>query len=360
MWAERWNADRLVVGVEEALARWPDDPRRAAVRVDRLLGPADPRAIVWLETLYRRRHRTLAGVVGADDLGAYGPYDAAVAALLTFDRNGYLRQAGVARLAGSTAPFVLPFLLLRLNDPVEAVRERATVAVGARVGGCAPSVLVRLVPLVKGLRTRVRAAPLVESVVGRLLAEGRPDLWAGARGDDPAVRAECLRLLATVEPAEALEEAMKTRDPVLRVWATTVATASTQDPDVQRRLLPVIERDSNPRLRWQALRARTRRPDSAPHLRRARLDPDARVRYLARVSLKALGEAGSADVYRAALADPAANRDTLIGALAGLADMGGSADAARVVPFLQHPTARVRREALRALTVLDPETSWTG
>jgi hypothetical protein len=31
-------------------------------------------------------------------------------------------------------------------------------------------------------------------------------------------------------------------------------------------------------VRWQALRARTRLPGSEPYLRRARLDPDARVR----------------------------------------------------------------------------------
>jgi hypothetical protein len=200
---------------------------------------------------------------------------------------------------------------------------------------------------------------VVRRVDGVLLGSGRAELWTGARGDDPAVRDGCLRMLATVEPAEAVEEAMRTPgparvcDPALRMWALAVATHA--DPDLQRRLLPLFERDPSPRVRWRALRARARLPHSEPHLRRARLDPDARVRYLARVSLRALGETGSADVYRSTLDDPASGRDDLVGALAGLADMGGSADAARITPYLDHPTARVRGEAWRALAALDPD-----
>jgi hypothetical protein len=49
----------------------------------------------------------------------------AVAALLTLDRSGYLREVGVRWLTGGDELFVLPFLLLRLNDPAEPVRDRA-------------------------------------------------------------------------------------------------------------------------------------------------------------------------------------------------------------------------------------------
>jgi hypothetical protein len=378
-WSERWNADRLVTGVEDVLHRWNEeqrhgpagDPARHHARLHALLIDADPRAIVWLETVYRRRHRTVAGLLdtarpaGSERGGEhrlaeqFGPHDAAVAALLTLDRNGYLRAAGLRHLAGCNERFVPAFLLLRLNDPVEAVRDLAIEAVGARIGSAVsdPTVLVPLVPVLQGLGRRLRAGPVVRSVLGSLLDgdAGRAALWAGARGHDPSVRDGCLRLLATVEPVRAGEEALRTRDPVLRQWAAGIATAAGTDPVQQRRLLPLLEADANPRVRWQALRARSRHAGSERYLRFARLDPDARVRYLARVSLRALGETGSADVYRATLAHPGASRDDLTGALAGLADMGGGGDAARVVPFLDHPTARVRGEAWRALAVLDPD-----
>ncbi len=361
-WAQRWNAERLVVGVEEVLRGWGRDPARAAGGLDALLRVASPRAVVFLEGVYRDRRRSLAPMLGtgvdADTLTSdFGQHAAAVAALLTFDRSGHLREAGVRRLAGADELFVLPFLLLRLNDPVEPIRDQATSAVSQRLGAGHAHLLVQLLPLIEGLSARRRAGPIVGSI-GDLLVSGdsagRAALWAGARGDDVAVRASCLRLLARIDPAGAVEHAVGTGDPVLRHWAAGVATVPGLDAALQRRLLPLLESDPNPRVRWRALRARTRHPGSEPYLRRSLLDPDARVRYLARVGLRALGHIGSAEFYRVTLADPGVGPDALVGALAGLADMGTGADAARLFAFLDHANARVRGEAWRALATLDP------
>jgi HEAT repeat protein len=348
--------------VEEVLRWWDQDPGRAAGRIDALLRVASPRAVVFLEGGYRGRRRSLAPMLGAD-VGAlsadFGRHAAAVAALLSFDRSGYLREAGVRWLADCDELFVLPFLLLRLNDPVDPVRESATAAVARRLGVGHATLLVQLLPLIEGLGARRRAGPMV-GTIGELLLSGdqagRDALWAGARGEDPTVRASCLHLLATVDPAGAVTHAVDTGDPVLRHWAARVATAAGLDATVQRRLLPLLETDPNPRIRWRALRARTRHPDSEPSLRRALLDPDARVRYLARASLRTLGHTGSAELYRATLTDPDTSPATLVGALAGLADMGTRADAARLFAYLNHPHVRVRGESWRALATLNPDT----
>ncbi|GAA2339925.1 hypothetical protein [Dactylosporangium salmoneum] len=361
-WAQRWNAERLIVSVEEVLRCWDQDPARAAGSLGGLLRVATPRAVVVLEGAYRGRRRSLAPLLGADAgtlTEDYGRHSDAVAALMTFDRSGYLREAGVRWLATSGELFTLPFLLLRLNDPVDPVRQQAAAAVHARLTVGHGDLLVRLLPLIEGLGARRRAGPIVRAI-GELLIDGDPAgraaLWAGARGDDPAVAASCLRMLATIEPAAAVEQAVATGDPALRLWATGVATARSLDPAVQRRLLPLLESDPNPRIRWKALRARTHHPGGEPHLRRALLDPDARVRYLARTGLRALGHTGSAALYRTTLAGADATRDAIIGALAGLADMGTREDATRLVAFLGHPNVRIRGEAWRALATLDPDT----
>jgi len=357
---QRHSAERLVVGVQEALGWWDRDPIRAARELDTLLRVADPQAVMLLEGVYRGRRRSLAPLLGADvdTLAAeFGRYAAAVAALLTFDRSGYLREAGVRLLAGGDERFALPFLLLRLNDPVEPVRDRAAAAVNARLGVGHAHLLVRLLPLLEKLSARRRAGPLVRKI-GNLLISGDPAgraaLWAGARGDEVAVRASSLRLLASLDPAGAVEHAIGTGDPSLRRWAAGVATAPGLDAALQRRLLPLLERDTNARIRWRALRARARHLDSEPYLRRALLDPDARVRYLARAGLRARGHTGSVDVYRATLANVDTGPDTLVGALAGLADMGTPADTTRLLTFLEHPNTRVRGEAWRALANIDP------
>lgn len=365
-WTPRRDVDHLVAAVEEVLRWWDQDPERAAGVLDALLRVASPRAVVFLEGAYRGRHRSLAPVLGSagtdtDALSVdFGRHAAAVAALLTFDRSGYLREAGVNWLARCDELFVLPFLLLRLNDPVDPVRAAATAAMSQRLTVGHAGVLVNLLPLVERLGGRRRASPIARRV-GELLLSGDPGgraaLWAGARGDDPAVRAACLRLLATVDPADAVAHAVDTGDPALRHWAAAVATAAGLDATVQRRLLPLLESDPNPRIRWRALRARARHPDSEASLRHALLDPDARVRYLARASLRALGHTGSAELYRATLADHDAAPAALVGALAGLADMGSRADAARLIAHLGHPHVRVRAEAWRALATLDPDTA---
>jgi HEAT repeat protein len=357
----RWNVERLVAGLEEILRGWQQDPRRAAGRLDALLRVAGPPTVVLLEGAYRGRRRSLAPVLGttAGSLTAdFGPHAAAVAALLTFDRSGYLREAGVDWLCDHDELFALPFLLLRLNDPVDPVRERAAAGVGGRLGVGHTALLVQLLPLIERLGARRRAGPIVRTI-GELLLSGDPAgraaLWAGARGDDPAVRASCLRLLATVDPAGAVTHAVGTGDPALRLWAAGLATAPALDATVQRRLLPLLESDPNPRIRWKVLRARTRHPGHEPSLRHALLDPDARVRYLARASLAALGHTGSGELYRATLADDTAGPAALVGALAGLADLGTRADAARLFAYLDHPRVRVRGEAWRALATLDPD-----
>jgi HEAT repeat protein len=359
--AQRYAAERLVAGVEAAVRGWDRDPRQAAAHLDVLLRMASPRGVMFLEGAYRSRRRSLTAIVATDvaalDEG-YGRYATAVAALLTFDRSGYLREAGVQRLASCDEPFVLPFLLLRLNDPVDPVRERAVAAVGHRLGTGHAALLVQLLPLIEGLGARRRASPIVRTVSEILVAgdpAGRDALWAGARGDDAAVRASCLRMLATIEPSAAVEHAIGTGDPALRHWAAAVATAPRLDADVQRRLLPLLESDPHPHIRWRALRARTRHPGNEPHLRRALLDPDARVRYLARVGLRALGHTDTVELYRATLADRTATAGAILGALAGLADMGTRDDSPRIIRFLDHPNARLRGEAWRALAAVDPD-----
>ncbi|MFB7846860.1 MULTISPECIES: hypothetical protein [unclassified Streptomyces] len=378
-----WLLDR-VVGVVLA---WDESPARAARRLDALLRGATPHEVMRLESDYRGRRHSL-GVLCPDVLdddgitdddgvtdapgkadapaeaadgeeagggtvpGRYGP---AVAALMSFDRSGHIRETGVARLAGTGDPFALPFLLLRLNDPVEQVRDLARDAVTTRLDPGHVDLLVQLLPLLDGLRGRRRAGRLLTSVEDLLHRHGTVALWRGARSDDPPVRASCLRRLARTEPVAAVGTAFSSREPSLWQWGARVATSARLAPAEQDALLPHLEASSNPRIRLRALRARARQPHGEVHLRRAMLDPDARVRYHARATLYARGHTDLAPrVYRDALA-PAHVPDAIaVGALGGLSDLGGACDVPRILDFTAHPGARVRAEAWRALNILAP------
>ncbi|MEE1842234.1 hypothetical protein [Streptomyces sp. JV190] len=247
----------------------------------------------------------------------------------------------------------MPFLLLRLNDPVEQVRVPSQDAVAARLGPEHVGLLVELPPLIDGLRRRRRAGRVPAAVEELLHHGGMEALWNGARSDDPLIRESSLRWLARTDPVAAAGTALTTRDPALWQWAALTTTSPRLTPTEQDALLPLLEDSSSPRIR---LRARARQPHGEAPLRRAVLDPDARIRYDARATLYARGHTDLAPRgYRDALAPAAVPDATAIGALGGLADLGSARDVPRILDFTAHPKARVRAEAWRALGILAPE-----
>ncbi|MFF5718207.1 hypothetical protein [Streptomyces buecherae] len=362
----RYGADPatspLLPSVVRVVHGWSEDPALAARRLDGLPRTATAPELTRLEADYRRLRYGL-GSLGpgallddpARDDAAPDAHALAVAALMSFDRSGYLREAGVARLADAPESFPIPFLLPRLNDPVEEVRSVAQRAVATRVGSEHVELLVRLLPLLDGLRERRRARHLLSVVEDLLQHAGVEAMWRGARPGDAVLRACCLRWLARADPVAAVTAAFATRDPALWQWAARTATSARMTPAELDVPLPHLERGSSPHIRLRALRARVRQPHGEAHLRRAMLDRDARVRYHARAALYARGHTDLApQVYRDALRAPTASDGLVIGALGGLADLGSARDVPRVLDFVTHSTARVRAEAWRTLDILDP------
>jgi hypothetical protein len=364
-----WLLDGVLaaVGAGEKLTVEHADPAWTA-EVDRLLRGATAIELVRLETAYRARRLSMWRVLGlrgprhhrheVDDIVLPdGAARTAVLALASFDRSGLLREAAVRELARMADDFVLPFLLLRLNDVVSSVQAMAAQACRRWLVPEHARVVVQVLPLIEGLDNRRRAGEFARTVREALAHGGdatRAALWSAARTGDPAVRASNLRILAMVEPVEVVRYVFTLREPALRRWGARLAVSRTLAGEQQHQLLPLLENDSNARIRFQALRARARFPDSEPYLRRAVLDPDVQVRYLARRTLWERGQPVSRETYRYALEHPTGVGD-LIGALAGLSDVGTVRDLDRVLPLLAHPRTRVRAEACRTVAILDPD-----
>ncbi len=346
----------LLSSVVQVVLSWDEEPALAARRLDTLLRGATPSELMRLESDYRNRRYSLSSF-GPSALSDAVPdrYSTAAAALMSFDRSGYIREEGVAKLADAPDSFPVPFLLLRLNDPVGEVRGLAQEALAARLTPEHVDLLVQALPLLDGLSRRRRASPLLVMVEDLLYRGGVEALWQGARSTDPPMRACCLRWLARIDPVAAVETAFATRDPSLWRWAARVATSSRLTPTEQKALLPCLENSSSPRVRLRALRARARQQHGETELRSAMLDRDARVRYHARATLYARGYTDLAPkVYRDALMSGDPSDAVIIGALGGLADLGGACDVPRVLEFITHRKARIRAEAWRTLGVLDP------
>jgi hypothetical protein len=267
----------------------------------------------------------------------------------------------VIRLSSSTDGEEIPFLLVRANDWVPAIRLRARSALLDRITPVNAGPLLRHLPLLDRLARATRAdhQDIVEAVEAVLQSEpARPVLLGGLGSTDFQIRRRCFRLAARAlgETPWLLDTAGRDPDVVIRRWAYGRAQdlSATGDRD---RYFEHAAADPFAPIRRIALEYWKRRVGpTADRLaeaflfdRAADLRADAQRLWQARVT------ALVAEIYRRTISEGTSSR--LVGALNGLAETGAAEDAELTRPYLEHPRARVRRAALRALCRLAPRST---
>jgi HEAT repeat protein len=279
--------------------------------------------------------------------------EAAVLGLLSAHPDGYVREAAVRRLALVGDGGELPPLLLRANDWVAPVRERAVAALHARVQPAYAEHWMRALSLVLRLRTTGRAdgRPLVNAVLALLGSDECRDLvWRGLSSRDAGVRRESfgiLRARGAVALPRLVFYALRIEDVTVRRMAAQAAVEL--DDSSLARVLPALLSDGYARVRIIGVRLAAQRTGtrSLPDLRGALLDRSAAVRAEARSALDRLDPMDFAAFYRDRVAEKAEPR--LAEAVTGLAETGAADDADLVAPLVDHARPGVRRAALRAL-----------
>jgi HEAT repeat protein len=295
-----------------------------------------------------------------DALAHFEKHQCLLLGLASMNGNGYVRQEAVRRLT-LLSDGELPFLLMRLNDWVKEIRQDALDACIARIqSGYAARYLAAL-PLVLVLAAAGRNdfRDFIASVE-RLLtrSECRPVLLNGFFSPDPVIRRASFRsaLTSADEDAEILfEQALLSRDPVVRRNAARLLRDRPSGDSVQIALLDRLSRDPLAAIRSEYLILCSKKyPECADlALRDALLDPHPSVRSTARYYLCQREIVDFAAFYLAAAETPDVSH--LAAAIAGLGETGNAVDAAKIVDFLDHPTARVRRAAVVAVGRLNGE-----
>lgn len=271
--------------------------------------------------------------------------------------SGYVREGAVQRLdRESSSGREIPFLLLRLDDWVDAVRSAAESAVRRRLTEDHRAVFLDHLPLFVRLRQRSRSADSpVRVEVQRLLQGDLPSLvgaalgnaeaatragalvlaWEAALAGDEAVQASVVQLvLASVNPADRLRAAS---------WIAHPQAA----PALAGSILPRLLEDRSAAVRRLALGWCAAREPHAhlAQLRSALLDPSASARAIAQFHLPKLEPIDLRAFYReAVIAEPLRKA-----ALAGLGEIGAAADAEVILPWIEGPQIGLRRAALIAL-----------
>lgn len=337
---------KLLAGGEDAVDAWARSVR--------------PRALIELATRARGRFWTspwghavnVAAPLEPALVTRLAPRNTlAMAALLSLHRSGWVREIALEHLLPSLEPFVVPFLLLRADDTVSSLAQKAEAAIEARLRPPFVEAFVRSLRVVELLRGRKRGSARVRRI---------HDFLASQRlttdDPDPLIRRLVFGLRLRNEPAVfVLERALADGDTAVRLWAARTAISRATSDDDKRALLPLLEASRSAWTRALALRARERLDPSDAPLEAALLDPHAVPRQLARSLLKARHPERSPDATRQAALE-VLRRETassrLVGALGALSDVGLSPDLEIVRRFVDHPNVRVRTEARRTAGLL--------
>lgn len=341
-------------------------PRAAAAALESLVTLMEgvpPHDLPRLEEVIRTEWRHAYGeprFVEAALLAPGGSSDAAMLGLLSFHPDGYVREAAVRQLAALRDGAELPFLLLRLTDWVRQVRIVAGHAVVERIREEYISAFARNFSLVEraGRAQRPDVASLTEPVAKILETAASQAAMVAALESESRQTARALARFAIDHVPAAhgavVASGVTSRDAVIRTWVTPLVVRSLPAAEALA-ILQRLTTNSCPAVRREALSALAGGfPDEAQqHLERAVLDPSPSVRERSRFLLRGR-QLDFAARYRAAIAAAATTR-LLASGIAGLFEVGTNGDAELAAGYLSHPSASVRRAAVKCMMRLDGE-----
>ncbi len=281
-----------------ALSKSREVARAAAGAVDKLLVTLLPHELAQLDSIFRVRSPYLGRywmewhkLKPADlrRLESYGRYSVALLGLASFHTSGYVREEAVSRLGRMSGGAELPFLLIRLNDWVQNVREAARRAVTSRLSPNYAASFAANLPLVTRLQQTERGdhREIVESIEGLLKGpKCRDVLFRTLDSPDRLVRRSGFRLAADATGSDlssVLERALSDEDTVLRLWAARKIASESKDESFDK-FLALMRRDRFMPVRREALRAIVNRQTerASRELRLALLDSHAAMREEAR------------------------------------------------------------------------------
>lgn len=281
--------------------------------------------------------------------------------VLSFHPGGHTREAAVRSMSKVSNGSELPFLLIRVNDWVEPVREAARSAVQDRLRPEYAACFARSLPLALRLMVQKRTdhQTIIEGVKRLLVGrDGLSLLIDLLNSPDRFTRRTALSWAADapdVELPDLIDRALAGSDIANRVQGARLARTRLSN-QVLPAMLDRLWRDRLMAIRQEALYGYIERlPAQAQAvLESALLDPRRPIRDLARFYLRESQLRNFPMYYQQQLGSTPIH--LLVPALNGLGETGATSDARHILPFCVHPSSRVRAAAIAAMANLDAES----
>jgi len=286
-------------------------------------------------------------------LSKFGAWSVGLLGIASFHPNGFVRQAAVEHLDLHRSGEELPFILLRLNDWVVQVRDKAVEAIEARLAAEYAVHFSRYLPLVLRLERCGRAShSVVVEKIRRILT--LPECLSALRScldstDRKTRRTGLSWLLEATKDGlpEVLKRGMCDEDVVVR-YMTARFIRTKLGKDANLAYLELLKKNLSARVRLEALYACVEH-DLPIDLKEFLLDPSSAIRGAARHYLRESGFGDFASYYRDRL------KTEHPAAISGLAETGEASDAAQIAPLAKHDRVSVSKAAIMALGLLGKE-----
>jgi HEAT repeat protein len=304
----------------------------------------------------------------------------AIAGLLSFHGNGYVRQSAILELGEMCTGSELSFLLIRLTDWVEPVYKHAAREIASRINNNYLYHFIDNLAVLQRIAARERAAQrsrraqIVADIENLLLRpENRTVMIDALKHTDPNVRRYVLKLLSIV-PGEDLPVILRAAvgDSDIRNRRMVLNFSERLNPDERVAMLWEMSlRDSAPALRLDALQQLVDVSVGAAAAREllvgALSDAGTSVREYARWRLGKDGgfdvrqyyldgllptDGHATDVVNAKSAQPKRRAAMVL----GLGEIGTRSDANLLSPFLDDESVRVRKATIQSLARLDAQS----
>ncbi len=277
--------------------------------------------------------------------------------LLSLHRNGYVRHEAVRLLSSCSTHDELPYLILRQNDHVPIIAERATIAVSARLNSEYVNRVTACLPLILHLDKMGRRnhGDTISRTLGLLCRQEHEACLIEAVNSP---HREVRRLLMSIGLREGaftrhlVKLAIESNDPHVRLMGCRYVTAAFS-PDIVENVLERLAVDESMAVRLEVAGMRAvMMPSQADEVwQNALLDESRTLRGLAQFMLRQSGRASLGQYYRDTIARCPEN----LAGLEGLAECGDEADVPFFDKLLAHKWPSRRVVAIRALSRITKE-----
>lgn len=282
----------------------------------------------------------------------------AILGLCTFHPNGYFREKALNLLAAYSSGQELPFLILRCNDWVNEVREKAETYVENRIVANYDRHLVNNLPLIFQLNNSERESHrfLFEKVVNLLSqTESLPSLEQGTKSEIRQIRFFCYKVMiySKMFTKKILVNYLKLeKQPQLRLLLFNEIISDISKAEFVE-YYPILKKDKFPIIRARVLEVLYALvpAHSKSELENALFDKSGVIRSTARFFLTKKDVTDFSPYYiNKIIENP---RGNLRGTLLGLGEVGNKNHVKLMIPFLRHQNVGIVKAAIHAIAMLD-------